>query len=299
MERFISIYCIENKLNDKVYIGKTFDIKRRWWGHLRESKISEKPLYKSIRENGKENFNIIQVCKIYNEDEANLIERELIKFYKTKNLAYNLGKGGEGRCFASPYRKRNEIKEIIKKRKENNLENLKKEFKVLGISVLSNNFSFSNPLKFKCNCKHNKNIFKCSIDDVRKGRRCRFCNFKDLIIENQKKLDLFRKKHKITKSIKLTLDKGDYTLNEFYRTPNVIYLRILKKYKPNFYKELLVCRRIPMNVLDQIKHYHFNLKMHSTEIKKNIETYNLFRITEDKIKKIIQTLNKKNFTTIE
>lgn len=63
------IYKITNKINNKVYIGQSLDIKRRWSEH--KSRVNEinsncynKPLYHSIRKYGIENFlfEIIEEC---------------------------------------------------------------------------------------------------------------------------------------------------------------------------------------------------------------------------------------------
>ena len=73
------IYKITNLITQKVYIGQSIDIKRRWWEHKSRafeetSNCYNKPLYRSIRKYGIDNFtlDILEECSIeqLNEKEA-------------------------------------------------------------------------------------------------------------------------------------------------------------------------------------------------------------------------------------
>ena len=94
------IYKITNKLNDKVYIGKTLStIEERWKIHIRDSrkdKIGNRPLYKAIKKYGVENF---LIEKIEECDYKVLSEREIywIKFYDSYDSGYNATLGGDGK----------------------------------------------------------------------------------------------------------------------------------------------------------------------------------------------------------
>lgn len=59
------IYKITNKINGKVYIGKTLNsIQKRWREHLIDSKkrrCEKRPLYSAINKYGEENFEIEQI----------------------------------------------------------------------------------------------------------------------------------------------------------------------------------------------------------------------------------------------
>lgn len=79
------IYCIENKINNKKYIGQSINIWARFLSHIYESNNSKLTAYNykiscAIREYGKENFilSILEKCE-------NLSEREIfyIKKYNT------------------------------------------------------------------------------------------------------------------------------------------------------------------------------------------------------------------------
>lgn len=92
------IYCIENLINSKKYIGKSYDIEKRWLNH--KTKLSNKihennHLQKSWNKYGQENFNfyIIEECP-----KEKLIEKEIfyISYFDTKVNGYNMTDGGDG-----------------------------------------------------------------------------------------------------------------------------------------------------------------------------------------------------------
>jgi len=93
------IYKIENKLNHKVYIGKTVaTIEERWKRHILDSKKSEechRPLYAAFNKYGIENFVISQLeeCKV---EEASDREKYWIEFYRSFKYGYNATYGGDG-----------------------------------------------------------------------------------------------------------------------------------------------------------------------------------------------------------
>ena len=92
------IYCIENIINNKKYIGKSVDINSRFDYHksmLRKNKHDNDHLQKSWNKYGENNFlfNIIEECS-----KEQLVEKEIfyIKFFDTQNKGYNMTKGGDG-----------------------------------------------------------------------------------------------------------------------------------------------------------------------------------------------------------
>lgn len=92
------IYCIENMINGKKYIGQTKDIDRRKYEHLKELKGNyhyNKYLQNTFNKYGVNsfNFNIIEKCNIDNLDEREMF---YIKEYNTmdKTKGYNLTAGG-------------------------------------------------------------------------------------------------------------------------------------------------------------------------------------------------------------
>lgn len=97
----IGIYKITNTKNNKVYIGKSSDIERRWKEHIRHSKdefTKEKPpIHRAINKYGVDSFifQIIEEC-----DEESLNDREVfyINLYDSRNKekGYNITMGGDG-----------------------------------------------------------------------------------------------------------------------------------------------------------------------------------------------------------
>lgn len=97
----IGIYKITNIINNKVYIGKSTNIERRWKEHIRHSKdefTKEKPpIHKAINKYGLESFifEIVEECEV---DFLNEREMFYIKFYNSRNKkkGYNITEGGDG-----------------------------------------------------------------------------------------------------------------------------------------------------------------------------------------------------------
>jgi len=55
------VYLIENKINGKKYVGKTYrTIESRWKEHLKVAhQYPERPLYRALLKYGEENFTIL------------------------------------------------------------------------------------------------------------------------------------------------------------------------------------------------------------------------------------------------
>ncbi|MDR2821601.1 MAG: GIY-YIG nuclease family protein [Mycoplasmataceae bacterium] len=107
MTRICGIYKITNTINNKIYIGKSNNIERRWQEHKEamqyyfETRIMPtKQLYKSARKRGLDcwKYEIIELIDI--NDPILLNEKEIyyIKLYKSMNhdIGYNEVSGGEG-----------------------------------------------------------------------------------------------------------------------------------------------------------------------------------------------------------
>lgn len=85
----IGIYKITNQVNQKVYIGQSNDIKRRWSEHRSKYKIKNTELYQAMREFGIEKFTFeaIEECEL---SELNKREKYWINFYDSLNNGYNM-----------------------------------------------------------------------------------------------------------------------------------------------------------------------------------------------------------------
>lgn len=99
-DKICGIYMIKNILNNKVYIGKSVNIIRRWRKHksdLNNNKHNNHHLQYSWNKYGSEyfDFSIIEECL---EDELNNREIYYIQLYNAYNdlYGYNMTFGGEG-----------------------------------------------------------------------------------------------------------------------------------------------------------------------------------------------------------
>lgn len=95
------IYCIKNLINDKIYIGQSTNIKKRWKVHTKELNCNthcNSYLQKAWNKYGSDNFKfyVLEKC-----DKKELNEKEIyyIKtlFAHCNQNGYNLTFGGEGR----------------------------------------------------------------------------------------------------------------------------------------------------------------------------------------------------------
>lgn len=102
----IGIYGIRNKINNKIYIGKTgMNFGDRWDSHrslLKNNKHDNPHLQRAWNKYGKDNFEfiVIEDCSIDVLEER---EKYYIKLYKDMELAYNIHDGGnEGNNLGKP-----------------------------------------------------------------------------------------------------------------------------------------------------------------------------------------------------
>lgn len=118
------IYCIHNIVNNKMYVGESIDVYRRWREHIQELRDGihvNAHLQRSWDKYGADNFkfNIIEIC-----EEADLLEKEKywIKFYDSFRNRYNQTEGGEG-CLG--YSHDSDTKEKMKKIKTEQFKDIK------------------------------------------------------------------------------------------------------------------------------------------------------------------------------
>lgn len=92
------IYLIENLVNSKVYVGKTYrSVEQRWKEHIKDSlRYPDRLLYKAFSKYGIENFIITEIAK-YAQDILEEKEKEFIHFFNSFSEGYNNTLGGEGR----------------------------------------------------------------------------------------------------------------------------------------------------------------------------------------------------------
>jgi len=92
IDKWIGIYGLRNRVNNKWYIGQSVDIKNRWEvGYKTYHCKKQRKLYNALIKYGYENFDkiVLEICSL---DENLLTEREdhWIKFYNSINNGYNI-----------------------------------------------------------------------------------------------------------------------------------------------------------------------------------------------------------------
>ena len=100
LEKIPCIYIIKNKVNGKIYIGKTkdfYDRKRDHFNALRKNEHCNDHMQMAFNKYGEENFemSILEVCAIEELDEKEIY---YINKYNSRNrkIGYNIKPGGEG-----------------------------------------------------------------------------------------------------------------------------------------------------------------------------------------------------------
>lgn len=90
----IGIYKIQNKVNNKIYIGQSNNIKRRFKEHRSKGEKSRIPVDIVIKKEGKDNFTyeIIEECSV---KELNEREKYWINYYNSTKNGYNCSVGGD------------------------------------------------------------------------------------------------------------------------------------------------------------------------------------------------------------
>ena len=102
------VYAFINKINNKMYIGKTIDEYNRLRRHCKNAYTYHTPFYCAVRKYGWINFNYVVLFEISGVDKILIDkiikdkEKELIAEYNTIAWGYNLSMGGDGSCGTSP-----------------------------------------------------------------------------------------------------------------------------------------------------------------------------------------------------
>lgn len=93
------MYKITNQINEKVYIGQTVDANKRWGAHKSFARNDDKPrqyIHHAIAKYGSENFAFEVIATCRTQEDADVIEDQLIGQYDSRNKerGYNLKTGG-------------------------------------------------------------------------------------------------------------------------------------------------------------------------------------------------------------
>lgn len=120
------MWCLYKHISPsgKVYVGITNNIKRRWLGKGYYYCLSRTKFANALQKYGWDNFQHIIIEEGLTKEEACSKEKELIAYYKKRNLSYNITDGGEG--YAGKH-----SKEHVKHRVESRLQNTTTDYIVI------------------------------------------------------------------------------------------------------------------------------------------------------------------------
>lgn len=120
----IGIYGIRNKIDGKIYIGKTgMNFGDRWDSHrslLNNNKHDNPYLQNAWNKYGEDNFEFV-VIEDCNVEELNEKEIYYIKYYRDLDLSYNIHDGGDGGFMLGSHLSEETKRKIGEKNRINNL----------------------------------------------------------------------------------------------------------------------------------------------------------------------------------
>lgn len=103
IDALCGIYKIVNKINMKVYIGQSINIKQRWKDHIRvlnQNKSRCTLLQRAWNKYGEENFSF-EILELCTEDMLDEIEIKYINIYDSISNGYNIETGGnKNKCLS-------------------------------------------------------------------------------------------------------------------------------------------------------------------------------------------------------
>lgn len=141
------IYKFTNKINGKIYIGQSLDLRRRYISHKNNYKNPNSQAYKNafyaaLRKYGFENFDyeIITQSENFDKDQLNELEKYYIDKYKSYENGYNMNPGGNNT--GGNYKISSDIILAIKEDLKNNLSlslsDIQHKYNISTNSIISN-----------------------------------------------------------------------------------------------------------------------------------------------------------------
>lgn len=91
-----SIYKITNKVNNKVYVGFTQNVQRRWWAHRSMNGSHTKLLYRAMKKYGRDSFCFEVIYQSRDHlHTLKIMEPFFIGEFNAYGKGYNMNEGGD------------------------------------------------------------------------------------------------------------------------------------------------------------------------------------------------------------
>ena len=210
------VYCLTNKINKKVYIGRSNNIKNRMTQHKNDSKNIncpnkyKTPFAQAIRKYGWENFELSILAESEDAEEINKLEIYYIDLYNAYgDGGYNASTGGEYGFSNRVY-----ISKVGTDR-----ENIYKDLKenILSLDEIGKKYNISTSYVSDIN-----NGTRLRQEDIKypvRKKECKYFELYPLIIEDLENSDLsmraISRKYNVGHDVVQKINKGNKTAQSF------------------------------------------------------------------------------------
>lgn len=278
--KICGIYCIENVLDHKKYIGQSVDIYARWSSHLSElryNKHKNSYFQRSWNKYGKENFKfyVLEICPKSQLDNR---ERWNIKYYKSyeRKYGYNRDMGGQSIRDITPYQRKKASEANKGKFVSNYTRSLLSDVHSKSVICLNTKHKFKSRTEAA-------NYYHCStvtISDI-VNKKCRyikindeylqFCSYEDYInnnyhFYNEIELQPYQSKHIYLFTTDGKFYKQFYSQLEFINQTNISRYILVNSIKN---KQIIKYNGIDLFVVDSdeyiIKHNNGDITLNIKE----------------------------------
>ena len=119
------IYLITNKINNKCYVGQTWNtLQKRWLNHCSNKGCIK--LFNSIKKNGRENFSVKFLTLAHTQEVADFWEKVFILKFNSIENGFNIREGGSRGKVSDATKKKMSDWQVGRKLSEEHKENISK-----------------------------------------------------------------------------------------------------------------------------------------------------------------------------